>query len=155
MGSSSYASDAIGALPYAHREVMGIQRVSIIDEYTTPAVKVLTGNNTTIYAGIFLDLGRDGPIVIDSPKGVYGVIDDFWQRPVVEVGPFGPDKATEESSCCPTNPVLSSEDDQRSRRRRRLAGRGSQGEVCCGACSAFPEPPLKRGGAGGLAGLGR
>ena len=26
------------------------------------------------------------------PKEIYGVIDDFWQRPVVEVGPFGPDK---------------------------------------------------------------
>lgn len=30
--------------------------------------------------------------MIDSPMGVYGVIDKFWQRPVVEVGPFGPDK---------------------------------------------------------------
>lgn len=66
--------------------------VAIIDSYTTPAVKVLTGNNTTIYAGIFVDLKRDGPVVIDSPSGVYGVIDDAWQRPVVEVGPFGPDK---------------------------------------------------------------
>jgi hypothetical protein len=66
--------------------------VSIIDEYTTPTTKVLTGNNTTIYAGIFADLERDGPVVIDSPEGVYGVVDDFWQRPIVEVGPFGPDK---------------------------------------------------------------
>jgi hypothetical protein len=66
--------------------------VSIIDSYTTPAVKVLTGNNTTIYGGIFVDLDRDGPMVIDSPTGVYGVIDDYWQRPIVEVGPFGPDK---------------------------------------------------------------
>jgi hypothetical protein len=31
-------------------------------------------------------------VVIDSPVGVYGVIDDYWQRPIVEVGPFGPDK---------------------------------------------------------------
>ncbi|MBY3389186.1 DUF1254 domain-containing protein [Rhizobium laguerreae] len=66
--------------------------VGLVDGYTTPAVGALTGNNTTIYAGIFTDLGRDGPVVIDSPIGVYGVIDDFWQRPVVEVGPFGPDK---------------------------------------------------------------
>jgi hypothetical protein len=29
------------------------------------------------------------------------------------------------------------------------------GEVYCGACSAFPEPPLKRGRAGGFSGLGR
>ena len=66
--------------------------VSIIDNYTTPVAKILTGNNTTIYAGIFTDLERDGPMVIDSPEGVYQVIDDFWQRPVVEIGPFGPDK---------------------------------------------------------------
>jgi hypothetical protein len=51
----------------------------------------LTGNNTTIYAILFVDLAKDGPVVIDSPAGAYGVIDDFWQRPIVEVGPFGPD----------------------------------------------------------------
>ncbi|MBY3232710.1 DUF1254 domain-containing protein [Rhizobium laguerreae] len=66
--------------------------VSLVDGYTTPAVGALTGNNTTIYAAVFTDLERDGPVVIDSPVGVYGVIDDFWQRPMVEVGPFGPDK---------------------------------------------------------------
>jgi len=64
----------------------------LIDNYTTPAIKALTGNDTTIYAIVFVDPGRDGPVVIDSPKGVYGVIDDWWQRPIVEVGPFGPDK---------------------------------------------------------------
>lgn len=66
--------------------------VSLVDGYTTPVAVALTGNSTTIYAAVFSDLARDGPVVIDSPEGVYGVIDDFWQRPVVEVGPFGPDK---------------------------------------------------------------
>jgi hypothetical protein len=37
--------------------------VSIIDSYATPAVKSLTGNDTTIYVGIFVDLNRDGPVV--------------------------------------------------------------------------------------------
>ena len=64
----------------------------MIDDHTTPVAKVLTGNNTTIYGAVFADLQRDGPVVIDSPEGVYGVIDDAWQRPVVEIGPFGPDK---------------------------------------------------------------
>lgn len=71
---------------------VGFNTVGIIDDYTTPVAKVLTGTNTTIYAAVFADLERDGPVVIDSPAGVYGVIDDAWQRPVVEVGPFGPDK---------------------------------------------------------------
>lgn len=85
---------AMQALRQANKRDWGvdINTVSIIDNYTTPAVKVLTGNDTTIYAGIFIDMGRDGPVVIDSPVGVYGVIDDDWQRPIVEVGPFGPDK---------------------------------------------------------------
>lgn len=60
--------------------------------YTTPKVEALTGNNTTIYAAVFVDLTADGPVVIDSPDGAYGVIDDYWQRPIAEVGPFGPDK---------------------------------------------------------------
>ncbi|KXG87566.1 DUF1254 domain-containing protein [Agrobacterium bohemicum] len=82
------------ALRVANKRDWGVDYndVGLVDGYTTPAVGALTGNNTTIYAGIFTDLGRDGPVVIESPVGVYGVIDDFWQRPVVEVGPFGPDK---------------------------------------------------------------
>jgi hypothetical protein len=31
-------------------------------------------------------------MVVDIPEGAYGVIDDYWQRPVVEVGAFGPDQ---------------------------------------------------------------
>ncbi|MES2467456.1 MAG: DUF1254 domain-containing protein [Verrucomicrobiota bacterium] len=65
--------------------------VGICDRYTTPAVAALTGNNTTIYGISFVDL-TNGPVIIDSPQGAYGVIDDFWQRPIVEVGPFGPDR---------------------------------------------------------------
>lgn len=40
----------------------------------------------------FADLSRDGPVVIESPAGAYGVIDDYWQRPIVDIGPFGPEK---------------------------------------------------------------
>jgi hypothetical protein len=85
---------AMEAIRRANKRDWGVDYndVGLVDGYTTPAVSALTGNNTTIYAAVFTDLGRDGPVVIDSPEGVYGVIDDFWQRPVVEVGPFGPDK---------------------------------------------------------------
>ncbi|MGZ2426201.1 DUF1254 domain-containing protein [Rhizobium laguerreae] len=85
---------AMEALRSANARDWGVDYndVGLVDGYTTPVVSALTGNNTTIYAGVFTDLERDGPVVIDSPVGVYGVIDDFWQRPVVEVGPFGPDK---------------------------------------------------------------
>jgi hypothetical protein len=66
--------------------------LAVFDQYVTPAAKALTANDTTIYATLFVDLGSDGPVVIESPTGVYGVIDDMWQRPIVEVGPFGPDQ---------------------------------------------------------------
>lgn len=85
---------AMEAIRRANKRDWGVDynEVGLVDGYTTPVVSALTGNNTTIYAAVFTDLSRDGPVVIDSPEGVYGVIDDFWQRPVVEVGPFGPDK---------------------------------------------------------------
>jgi hypothetical protein len=85
---------AMEAIRRANKRDWGVDfnEVGVVDGYTTPAVKALTGNDTTIYAAVFVDLGRDGPVVIQSPTGVYGVIDDFWQRPIVEVGPFGPDK---------------------------------------------------------------
>jgi hypothetical protein len=66
--------------------------VGMVDQFTEPNVEALTANNTTIYAVSFVDLTRDGPVVVDSPSGAYGVIDDYWQRPIAEVGPFGPDK---------------------------------------------------------------
>jgi hypothetical protein len=81
------------ALRQANAKEVGVghNTVGINDEFTTPSLEALTANNTTIYACIVVDL-RNGPVVIDSPKGAYGVVDDFWQRPVTEVGPFGPDK---------------------------------------------------------------
>ncbi len=42
---------------------VGFNAVGLVDGYTTPVVKALTGNNTTIYAAVFVDLGRDGPVV--------------------------------------------------------------------------------------------
>jgi hypothetical protein len=65
--------------------------VVIVGNYLTPSLKGLTGNNSSIYCVISIDLSQ-GPIVIESPLGIYGVIDDWWQRPVSEVGPLGPDK---------------------------------------------------------------
>jgi hypothetical protein len=65
--------------------------LNVVDSYTTPAVVALTGNSTSIYAAAFVDISIEGPVVVDSPTGAYGVIDDYWQRPACEVGPFGPD----------------------------------------------------------------
>jgi hypothetical protein len=51
----------------------------------------LTGNTETIYNITWLST-KDGPLVLEMPAGVLGVIDDFWFRFVSDIGPLGPDK---------------------------------------------------------------
>jgi hypothetical protein len=63
--------------------------------YTTTEQKfgILTANATTPYIIGFYDLGRSGPLVVDVPAGpTGGLVDDFWQRPVADLGLAGPDK---------------------------------------------------------------
>ena len=65
----------------------------LFTRYATPTDIGLTANSTTIYTFSNLNLAKEGPMVIESPAGAYGMIDDFWQRPISEIGPLGPDKA--------------------------------------------------------------
>lgn len=51
----------------------------------------LTGNTETVYYVTWLDT-HDGPLVIEVPPGVLGVIDDFWFGFVTDIGALGPDK---------------------------------------------------------------
>jgi hypothetical protein len=64
---------------------------------------VTTPNSDVIYAMGYVDLGQDGPLVIEVPPGQQGILDDFWQRPVPgptidahafagDVGFAGPDR---------------------------------------------------------------
>jgi hypothetical protein len=54
---------------------------------------VLTANATTPYIGATPDLTKTGPLVVDMPAGsLAGMIDDFWQRPITDIGLVGPDK---------------------------------------------------------------
>ena len=45
----------------------------------------------TVYNIVWLDT-HDGPLVIEVPPDVLGVIDDFWFRYVTDVGKVGPDQ---------------------------------------------------------------
>jgi hypothetical protein len=47
---------------------------------------ITTPNSDVIYAMGYLDLKEDGPIVIDAPPGLQGLLDDFFQRPLRSVG---------------------------------------------------------------------
>ncbi len=53
--------------------------------------KVTTPNSDVIYAMGYVDL-KDGPVVIEVPAGVQGLLDDFWHRPITDCGLPGPDK---------------------------------------------------------------
>jgi hypothetical protein len=49
------------------------------------------GNTETVYNFVWLD-SHDGPLVIEVPPHVLGMINDFWGRYVADVGNAGPDK---------------------------------------------------------------
>ena len=51
----------------------------------------LTANNNTVYSFIWLDTHK-GPLVVEVPPMVLGLIDDFWYRWVADIGITGADK---------------------------------------------------------------
>jgi hypothetical protein len=51
----------------------------------------LTANDNTIYNFMWLDT-KKGPLVIEAPPKVLGLINDFWYRWVEDVGLTGPDR---------------------------------------------------------------
>ena len=66
----------------------------IADNFADPKGVWLTANDTTIYALANVDLGKAGPIVVEIPLGaIVGIIDDFWQQSIADVGLPGPDGA--------------------------------------------------------------
>jgi hypothetical protein len=46
---------------------------------------VTTPNSDVIYAMGYVDL-KDGPLIIEAPPGLQGILDDFFQRPICTVG---------------------------------------------------------------------
>ena len=75
-----------------HRDLgFNFNDMNVVGAYAKADNIGLTANNNTIYGLSAIDVSK-GPVVIESPEGAYGCIDDWWQRPVTEVGPLGPDK---------------------------------------------------------------
>ncbi|MGB5746295.1 MAG: DUF1254 domain-containing protein, partial [Desulfobacterales bacterium] len=52
---------------------------------------LLTGNTTVVYTFMWIDL-KDGPMVMDTPPNVLGIIDDAWFHYLTDFGDAGPDK---------------------------------------------------------------
>jgi hypothetical protein len=60
---------------------------------------VTTPNSDVLYAMSYVDVGKDGPLVMEAPPGLQGILLDYWQRPIPvdggkyygDVGLAGPD----------------------------------------------------------------
>jgi len=65
----------------------------IADDFGNSNSLILTANTTTIYIQSNLTL-KNGPVVLEVPNSPFvGMIDDFWQRSLTDVGLAGPDKS--------------------------------------------------------------
>ena len=50
---------------------------------------VTTPNSDVLYAMSYVDLGKDGPLVMDAPPELQGILLDYWQHPIpVDGGKF-------------------------------------------------------------------
>ncbi len=72
--------------------VSQVGQVLVFDGLMDSASLFLTGNTSTLYALPFIDLGADGPTVVEVPPGMLGAFDDMWFRYIGDIGPAGPDK---------------------------------------------------------------
>jgi hypothetical protein len=53
---------------------------------------VPTPNADVIYSMSYLDLKKTGPLVVEAPPAVIGMLTDFFQRTLTDVGANGPDR---------------------------------------------------------------
>ena len=54
---------------------------------------VPTPNADVVYSMSYLDLKETGPLVVHAPPNVIGMLTDFFQRTITDVGAIGPDRA--------------------------------------------------------------
>ncbi|MFN8095213.1 MAG: DUF1254 domain-containing protein [Vicinamibacteria bacterium] len=95
-GVQAFLNAMPGASLYAMREGMRSQgadnqTVLIFETLADSRALLLTANSETVYSFMWLDL-KNGPLVIEVPPNILGMIDDFWFRYVGDVGNAGPDR---------------------------------------------------------------
>ena len=68
-------------------------KVVIMDKLLDSTPLFLTGNTDTVYTTTIIDLGKDGPTIVEIPaKSGPGTVDDAYFRFIVDMGAPGPDK---------------------------------------------------------------
>ncbi|WP_433891186.1 DUF1254 domain-containing protein [Streptomyces sp. CA-111067] len=60
----------------------GYHVMSVFEKRLKPGTLITTPNCDVIYGMAFADLGRTGPLVVEAPPGIQGLVDDFWHRPL-------------------------------------------------------------------------
>lgn len=67
------------------------QTAVIWEQRMDSQVQLLTPNTTVVYVFMWLDT-KNGPLVMEVPPNVLGIIDDHWFRYVTDFGNAGPDR---------------------------------------------------------------
>lgn len=67
------------------------QTVALFEDLMDSKSLFLTPNTESIYSVMWVDL-KDGPVVLETPPDVLGIIDDHWFQYVADFGRVGPDK---------------------------------------------------------------
>lgn len=70
----------------------GYNVISVFEKRLKPKTVITTPNSDVIYALGFADLSKTGPLVLDVPPMLQGILDDYWHRPLT--GPAKPDGTT-------------------------------------------------------------
>ena len=82
---------SVHAFAKANRELGPDNQAAIIWPRMDTKVQLLTPNTTVIYLFLWMDL-KGGPMVMEVPPNVLGIVDDHWFKYVADVGLGGPDK---------------------------------------------------------------
>jgi hypothetical protein len=65
----------------------GYNVLPVWKERLNAKTQVTTPNSDVIYAMGYLNLNQDGPMVLEVPPGLQGILDDFFQRPICAPAP--------------------------------------------------------------------
>ncbi len=96
-GVQAYLTTLPWGQAYANREglhsigVNNNQTVGIFETMMDLKSLILIPNCESIYCWMWLDL-KEGPLVIELPPNVLGLINDFWFNYVADIGNAGPDR---------------------------------------------------------------
>ncbi|WP_445170362.1 DUF1254 domain-containing protein [Mycolicibacterium sp. Dal123E01] len=81
----------------------GYNVMSVYEKRLKPNTTITTPNSDVIYCMGFADLSETGPLVLEAPPKIQGLMDDFWHRPLTgptidgvqyvgDIGIPGPDR---------------------------------------------------------------